>query len=126
MELYRAPFLGMEADAPWAIGYRERLRNALVRVVQALAHHFETQGKWQCAAEHYRRGIAADPLFEQFHRGLMRCHINLGERAEALSIYRSLKRTLSVVLGIQPASETEAVYQSLYRESSASPQYLDS
>jgi DNA-binding SARP family transcriptional activator len=113
--LYGGEFLQADRDAAWAIPTRERLRDVFVRLVERLAEHFESKRDWERAARYHQRGIDTDPLFELFHRGLIRCYMCAGRRAEALSAYRRLRQTLSVVLGISPAAETEALYQDLYR-----------
>ena len=47
----------------------------------------------------------------------MICHRELGNHAEALNIYRRCRELLSVVLGVQPTVQTQAVYQSLKQSS---------
>ena len=61
------------------------------------------------------RGIDADPIVESFHQGLMRCYERLGKRTEALSVYRRLKHTLSVVLGVPPSDATQKLFQAMLR-----------
>ena len=51
---------------------------------------------------------------ESFYQGVIRCYAHTGRRAEALSTYRRLRQTLSVVLGIEPSAATQALYGSLY------------
>ena len=60
--------------------------------------------------------IDADPLMESFHRGVILCYAKTGRRAEALSAYRRLRQTLSVMLGIQPSAASQALYDSLYSD----------
>ena len=73
----------------------------------------EHDRQWQQAIELYLRGLDADGLTESFYRGLMRCHQSMGRRAEALSVYRRMRQTLSVTLGIKPSPESEALHASL-------------
>lgn len=115
-ELYRGSFLAADADVPWTIAARERLRNKFVEAIELLAQHFEAREDWDRAAQLYRRGIEADPLFERFHQRLMRCYLADGRCAEALGAYRQLRQTLSVTLGIAPSSATEALYRRIYRQ----------
>ena len=65
------------------------------------------------AVHWYLKGIDADPIVESFYQGLMRCYDILDRRSEAISVYRRLKQTLSVVLGAKPTATTEKLYQSL-------------
>ena len=50
---------------------------------------------------------------EDLYRHLMLCYRELGRPAEALRTYRRCRELLSVVLGLQPSAETEAVRVSL-------------
>jgi DNA-binding SARP family transcriptional activator len=61
------------------------------------------------------RGIDADPIVESFQQGLMRCYERLGKRTEALSVYRRLKHTLSVVLGVPPSDAVQRLFQDMLR-----------
>lgn len=112
--LYGGTFLSEEADAPWAVPARERLRARYVAHVEQLGSSFESAGQWDRAAAWYQRGIDADPLMESFHQGVIRCYARTGRKAEALSAYRRLRQTLSVVLGIAPSAATRALYDTLY------------
>lgn len=112
--LYQGAFLPGDTDAPWAVTIRERLRARHVEQVDRIGRHFEGASQWDRAASWYQRGIDSDPLMESFYQGVMRCYAQTGRRAEALSTYRRLRQTLSVVLGIEPSAATKALYGSLY------------
>jgi pentatricopeptide repeat protein len=43
----------------------------------------------------------------------MRCYARQGRHAEAISTYRRLRQTLSVVLGVAPSPSTEALVREL-------------
>ncbi len=113
-DLYRGNFLGSDAEQPWILPTRERLRTRFVEKIDALGSAFEATGAWDRAAAWYQRGIDADPLIEAFHQGLMRSHLRADRRAEALGAYRRLRHTLSVVLGIAPSKSSEALYRTVY------------
>lgn len=118
LTLYRGDFLPTDADEPWTVKARERLRGKFVRLVESVAQAEEAAGHWEKAMSHYLNGLEADDLVEAFHVGLMRCYQALGRPAEAMSIYRRLRQTLSVVLGIKPSPAAEALAKEL-RESSS-------
>jgi DNA-binding SARP family transcriptional activator len=113
-ELYRGTFLGSDAEQPWLLPTRERLRSRFVEGIERIGRDLEARSQWSRAAAWYRRGIDADALIEGFHQGLMRCHLEMGCKAEAMSAYRRLRQTLSVVLGIAPSQSTEAILRSVY------------
>lgn len=112
--LYRGTFLGSDAEHPWLLQMRERLRTRFVERIAILGAEFESAAAWDRAGAWYQRGIDADPLVEAFHQGLIRCHMHAGRRAEAIGAYRRLRQTLSVVLGIAPSASSEELYRLLY------------
>jgi ATP/maltotriose-dependent transcriptional regulator MalT/DNA-binding SARP family transcriptional activator len=113
LALYRGPFLPGEADQPWTAPLRERLRARFAAHLQRSAARLEAQGAWADAAALFRRGIETEELAEEFYQGLMRCYRALGRPAEGLVVYRRLRQMLSVVLGISPAPESDALYRAL-------------
>jgi two-component SAPR family response regulator len=62
MELYRGPFLATEADAPWQLDRRNRLRNRFARAAAALGRRWEQAGLAGKAAEFYEKCFEIDPL----------------------------------------------------------------
>lgn len=92
---------------------REHLKTTLRRAVEAYGQRLEQAGNWEQAASTYERGIALDLLAESLYRRLMVCQSRLDRTAQAIETYRRCKQALSVVLGIAPAAETEALRRSL-------------
>jgi len=113
LELYRGPFLHEEPDARWAIPARERLRARFLQHLAEEAKERERCSDFDTAMKWYARGIEADEIAETFYQGLIRCHLARQRRAEALGAYRRMRQVLSVVLGIEPSAESEALYRTL-------------
>jgi two-component SAPR family response regulator len=113
LDLYRGMLFAGDSDAPWAISTRERLRSLFVRHVEVLAGYLREVGRHDQAVALYLRGIDADPLAEAFYQGLMRCYRDTARRAEGLAIYRRLRQTISVMLGVTPSPASEALYRAL-------------
>lgn len=109
--LYHGAFLGKESGASWPISLRERLRSRYLRHVVGVGARWQQLGYWNRAIECYRKGLEVDDLAEQLYQNLMLCHWQLGQRGEALSVYRRCRFVLSVVLGIEPSPTTEALHQ---------------
>lgn len=109
LRLYRGHFLDRELAAPWLIGYRNRLQIRFERLVLTQGAILETAGEWFKAAEMYRCALEVDNMVEHFYRRLMACHLQVGEHAETLRVYRRCRDTLSIVLGVKPSAETEAL-----------------
>ncbi|MCY7389878.1 MAG: hypothetical protein LH481_17785 [Burkholderiales bacterium] len=112
LALYRGALFGNE-KAPWAFSTRERIAVRFTLLVQRQGEVLESAGAYREAVDVYERGIAQDNLVEPFYRGLMRCHLARGEPAEALRAYRRCREILSIVLGLRPAPETDALRQQI-------------
>jgi ATP/maltotriose-dependent transcriptional regulator MalT/DNA-binding SARP family transcriptional activator len=112
--LYRGPFLQFE-EMTCVASPREKLRSGFLRAVARLGHFYEDREQWEEAVSCYGKGIEADDLAEELYRRLMICHIRQGREAEALSVYRRCRTTLSAVLGVNPSAETRALAESLDR-----------
>jgi LuxR family transcriptional regulator, maltose regulon positive regulatory protein len=107
--VYRGPFLDNDDEAAWMLPQRERLKSRYVRLAAATAQHCEQTGDHDRAVEIYAVAVDAAPLSEDLYRRLMRALAATGRAAEALDAYRRCRRTLSVVLGVAPSPETEAL-----------------
>ncbi len=116
IKLYRGPFLAGEVEKSWMVSIRERLRRKFLRNVSWLANYWEQSENWEKAVECYERGLEVDDLAEELYRHLMMCYHHLGRQAEALSVYNRCKRTLSASLGIEPSSETETIYRTIFTQ----------
>ena len=113
LHLYRGRFLTEEEDEPWLLPAREHLRTRFVRAVDRLAARCRDAGCIEEAADLYLRGIEVDGLAESLYQGLMRCYEELNRPAEGLKVFRSLRQTLSVILGRPPTLDSQALYQRL-------------
>ena len=113
LDLYRGHFLHEEAEQPWAVAYREQLRGHVVSLVQNAGTDLQRNGETRAAAKLYERALALDNLAEPLYRDLIHCLREQGETAEALKVYRRCKEMLSIVLGIEPSKETQALAATL-------------
>jgi len=111
--LYRGHFLANENDRTWTLSIRERLRNKFIRLISISGQNCEQAGKFDRAAQYYRKGLDMDNLCEAFYQSLMKCYEKLGHRAEAILLYNNCRETFSTVLGISPSPETEALYKKI-------------
>ncbi|HUL37605.1 MAG TPA: BTAD domain-containing putative transcriptional regulator [Thermodesulfobacteriota bacterium] len=111
--LYKGPFLADEIEQSWMISARERWRSRFIRNLIWLGHHWQGRGEWEKAIESYQRGLEIDEVAEDLYQQLMICYRELGQRAEALSIYQRCRKTLSTILGIDASPQTEVIYKSL-------------
>jgi DNA-binding SARP family transcriptional activator len=85
---------------------RERLRQLVLYVYEAVAGELGRRGDIARALDLAFRAVAAAPWRESTHRLVMRLHIADGNIAEAVRHYRQLERTLSSELGVRPSAMT--------------------
>ncbi len=111
--LCQGEFLAGEDELPDVLATRARIRVRFARQLLVLGARLEAQGQTEAAARLYERVAEQQPLAEEVHRRLIVCLLALGRRAEAYEVYRRCRQQLSVVLGIRPAPETEALVAAL-------------
>lgn len=115
-QLYQGHFLAEDTDAPWAVSMRARLRSQFLMHLSRSGKRHEKEGRLDVATLLYQKGIDSDDLAEELYQGLMRCHMLQDRRAEAMAVYRRLRQTLSVTLGIQPSPQSEQLFRSIKDE----------
>jgi DNA-binding SARP family transcriptional activator len=110
---YPGDFLVDLAAGGWADAPRDHLRRRYERVMVTLGRLQGQDRRYGDATETFARLVEHDPFVEVAHRGLMRCHAALGNRARALRQYEELAELLGTQLGTSPAPETTALYARL-------------
>ena len=113
LDLYGGTFLPEDQGESWSVATRERLRGKFIHALSSYGQELEKEASPDAAIRCYQRGMDADPIVEEFHMGLMRCYERLGRRTEAISVYRRMKQTLSVVLGVPPSEASQMYFQDL-------------
>ena len=113
LHLYCGHFIEKDAQEPWAVAARDRLSAKFLRAVTTVGAQLEQSEQWDQASTLYSRALELDNLAEALYRRLMVCYRELGETAEALKVYRRCRDMLSIVLGLAPSAETEAIRSTL-------------
>ncbi len=113
VELYRGHLLAGEEEKAWAVSAGERLLGKAIRCLIRTGAFWQRQGSLERAVECFQRGLEIDDRTEAFYQHLMHCHVKLGQRAEAVKVYRRCRKTLAALLGVSPSPETEAIYRTL-------------
>ena len=113
LSLVRGPFLAGDDELPAVVSARDRIASRLIRRVTEQGTRLEAAGCDAAAARLYGRVVEQQPLAEALVRRRMACLIRLGQSAEAFEAYRRCRQQLSVVLGVRPAAETEALADGL-------------
>jgi DNA-binding SARP family transcriptional activator len=112
VELYKGDLLEGFSD-DWVVRERERLRDLYFRALVALMRQAEARGEWEEALGIGQRILALDPMRESIHRALIRLHLRLGQRVQALRQYRRCSRILWDELGVEPMPETRGLWREI-------------
>lgn len=113
LHLYRGPFLDglVLPDAVawelWLTTERERWHQSVMHLLEQLVDLWQSMGNWSEVIATARRALLYDNLHEPMYRALIAAHARLGERADALRQYNTLRTLLERELGVQPLPETE-------------------
>lgn len=113
LALWRGEFLAGEDDLPDVLAARTRIQAKFTRQMSALGVRLESIGQHAMAVLIYQRVVEQQPLAEDIYRRLITCLLALGKRGEAYEAYRRCRQQLSVLLGIAPSPETDALVTSL-------------
>lgn len=111
--LYRGHLLPDEANEPWTLVERERLRLAHLTVLERLAEARAALGQVAEAEARLREVLRLDPWREEIYRRLMRLLAADGRRAEALRLYHECVAALRRELAVEPSRETVALFEAI-------------
>ena len=115
LALYRGLFLNgvtIEDSSEmhlWLLLERERLKQAVLKVLLALIDTARNAGDWSTVLSLAHRSLLEDSLQEPIYRFQMEALARLGERGQALHQYNTLRIVLEHELGVQPLPETETL-----------------
>ena len=103
---FRGDFMDGEPVGDWHLEHRDRFQRMYVDSLMELGKRFLVEERFEKAADAFRRALTRDQLHEEALQGLMRCHAALGERAQALRVYRRFADRLREELDAEPDRET--------------------
>ena len=108
--LYRGDFLpGVERA--WCVPQQETLRRMYLEALIGVGRCHEARRDFEAAIGWYRRALEVNKLREDVHRHIMHCCAEAGRRTEALAQYHRCREVLRRELGVEPAAETEELYE---------------
>lgn len=90
---------------------RERLRARFLSVLARLADVSFADEDYEGTLESALRLLGYDPCREDAHRMVMRCHVRLGQRAQALRQYRICQQALASEFEASPEGATDDLYR---------------
>lgn len=111
IDLYGGSFLPA-CDSAWCKTLRGNLERSYVQALHQAAEASEQHNDYSDALGMYRRILEHEPFDELAHAGIMRCYVELSNRAAAIEHYRSLRNKLHDELGLDldSSSEVELLY----------------
>jgi LuxR family maltose regulon positive regulatory protein len=109
LALYRGHFLGEDADVPWSVPARERLRRQYLHVVERAVAWHEEQGRPDAAERCDRRAVELEPAAEAPVRRLMERLAARGANDEANEVYERCRGAVAALRGTKVSAETQAV-----------------
>lgn len=104
-------------DSEWVLRERERLHCLYIRGHILLMHDLTREGLYEEALECGRTILASDEMREVVQREVMWLYVMNGQRGEAIVQYRKFRARVKEELGIEPMSETTALYQHILNDS---------
>ncbi len=113
LDLCAGDFLPGDDELPDVLVARSRIQARFTRQMAVLGDRLDNSDQHAAAVRVYQRVVELQPLAEDIYRRLIVGLLALGQRAEAYEAYRRCRQQLSVVLGIRPAAETDALVASL-------------
>jgi DNA-binding SARP family transcriptional activator len=111
VDLYRGD-LSTSADTH-AVIERERLRARFLGLLARVADHAFERSDYPMCLGYALRMLEHDPFREDAYRLVMRCHVRLGERSQALRQYRLCEQLLAQEFDAPPEPATTALYHQL-------------
>jgi DNA-binding SARP family transcriptional activator len=97
-------------DDHWVLPLRERYATLYIQALIALMRDAAALAEFDGALCYGRRILEIDPFREATQREVMRLYMANGQRARAVTQYLTLKAQLEAELGIEPMSETTALF----------------
>lgn len=110
---YAAPPFPEWPNAEWAVPIRRECEDALRRIRGRLAEALFADDRPEEALPHFNQLVEIDRDEEAWHRGLMRCHAQVGDTALALRQYHACRSILRQTRAADPSPETHALYLEL-------------
>lgn len=112
LECYRGPLLPNCYDE-WAVALRNELEQLFISALNQLVAALEEEREYFAAIRAAERLLHHDHLLESSYRSLMRLHALNNDRARALRVYHDCCAKLEQELDVEPALETQRLYEQL-------------
>lgn len=115
-QLYKGDFLSEDRYADWAIELQREIISDLRDLLILLADAYTAMGDYSQAIEACQFALRKDPLLESVYRRLMGLHYCLGEKAQALKVYRDCIKLFEELFGESPTPATRQLYEAISKD----------
>lgn len=113
LQLYQGEYLPEARYETWAAAEREHLAVLFLRTADRLSEYYLQQGRFEEAIGLCQRILSVDNCWERAYRQLMLAFDHLGDHGQVARTYHRCLHTLKEELDVQPAPETEILYERL-------------
>jgi DNA-binding SARP family transcriptional activator len=101
----------------WVVMERERFRQLRLHALDRLGTVLCDRGRYSDAMQLGLAALHSEPLHESAYRLIVRIHIEQGNVAEAVRVYRNYERTLAAELGAVPSKAMRAMVSACFDRS---------
>ena len=119
VQLYDGELSGAAGGGARVLLERERLRAICHRALLRLSDYAYARQDFAASMVHALALLAHDPCREDAHRLVMRCHVRLGERSQAVYHYRTVQAILRGEYDAEPEPATTALFEQIRLNSQA-------
>lgn len=122
IRLYRGQFLaGFSLPhnpeyETWLVQEQQYWERLYLETLSCLVELYIEKGQFMTAVNYAQKYLAVDALAEEIHCRLMELYAILGDRRAARRQFEYCQDVLKNELGVNPVSETRAVYEMVFRE----------
>lgn len=114
VELYRGDLYEEDQYCEWCYAERIALQREFLDALANLVRIYLTLGETRQAIDTLRRALTYDSSREDLHNELIRCLMRQRRYNEAKDQVRECVRQLREEVGVEPSSETQRLYHSLF------------
>ncbi|WP_371640953.1 AfsR/SARP family transcriptional regulator [Streptomyces virginiae] len=100
-------------DDEWLLLHRERCDQLRLYALEALAQHFQTEGRHLSALQASLAAVSIDPFRETPHRIAVEVHLAEGNVASAVKRYQEYRRLLQAELQVAPSPQLTRLVRDL-------------
>ncbi len=111
--LYCGDLLEENLYDDWTKTKRDEFRSMYITSLKEVSMHYFDLQEFELASENLIKLLDKNEFDENAYLLLMKCHIGLGERAEAVKVYKNCRLILQKEMSIQPCPELQKLYAAI-------------